>query len=352
MNRFSFGRRPMGMAPRFSPQFTLSEPLIFRYTAFLLALVWAGMLVGCSNSDDDVSTLGDWRRRSDFEGVARNAATGFVIGTIAYMGTGTNADNERLSDFWAYDPARNTWTQVANFAGTPRNAAVGFAIGNKGYVGTGLNANSDRLNDFWEYDPAANRWKRIADFGGTARRNAVAFALGSKGYVGTGFDGNYLKDFWAYDPAGNTWTKVASYGGAKRIGAVSFVINGLAYVGTGNNNGTAEKDWWAYDPAQDLWIEKDNFSSDELVARSYGVGFAIKSRGYVTVGDGNTTVWQYNPDDDSWATQGTFEGATRQYAFGFAINGKGYLTTGSSGTGRFDDLWEFDPTVAQDTDED
>ena len=314
-----------------------------------VCLGWAVFLIGCSKSST-VSTLGDWRRRSDLEGVARTAAVDFVIGDVAYVGTGTNADNERLNDFWAYNATRNTWTQVANFAGVARNAAVGFSVGNKGYVGTGLNANSDRLNDFWAYDPTANKWTRIADFAGTGRRNAVAFTIGNKGYVGTGFDGNYLKDFWSYDPAMNTWQKTASYGGAKRLGAVSFVINNLAYVGTGNNNGSAEKDWWAYDAAQDLWIQKDNFTSDELISRSYGVGFAIGSRGYVTLGDGSGVVWQYDPVADSWATLGTFEGTTRQYALGFAINGKGYVTTGSSGTARFDDLWDFDPTVTQNTD--
>lgn len=314
----------------------------------LVCLLWAGLLVGCKTSET-VSTLGDWRHRSDFEGSARNAAAGFVIGSVAYIGTGTNTDNERLTDFWAYDPARNTWTQVANFGGVARNAAVGFSVGNKGYVGTGLDANSDRLKDFWEFDPTANTWKRIADFGGTARRNAVAFSIGTKGYVGTGFDGNYLKDFWTYDPALNTWTKSASYGGAKRIGAVSFVINGLGYVGTGNNNGSAEKDWYAYDPAQDLWVEKTSFPSDQAIARSYGVGFTIGSMGYVTIGDANNTVWQYNPATDTWATLGTFEGVARQYAIGFGIAGKGYVTTGSNGTSRFDDLWEFDPTLTQDT---
>lgn len=336
-----------------SARFSFSNQLTSQRTNWALALLcigWAGLLLASCSKSDTVSALGDWRHRSDFEGSARNAAATFVIGNIAYVGTGTNADNERLQDFWAYDPARNTWTQVADFAGTPRNAAVGFAVSGKGYVTTGLDANSDRLKDTWSFDPAANSWKRVADFGGTARRNAVSFAIGTRGYVGTGFDGNYLKDFWSYDPSLNTWQKVASYSGAKRVGAVSFVIDELAYVGTGNNNGASEKDWFAYDPKQDLWIEKTQFTTDQsTIARSYGVAFAINGKGYITVGDGNTTVWQYSPTEDTWATLGTFEGITRQYAVGFAINGKGYITTGSSGTARFDDLWEFDPTIAQDT---
>jgi N-acetylneuraminic acid mutarotase len=102
---------------------------------------------------------------------------------------------------------------------------------------------------------------------------------------------------------------------------------------------------------QDLWIQKDDFDDEEYVARSYGVGFTIGSRGYVTIGDGSTTVWEYNPTDDSWSDLGVFEGGSRQRAVGFAINGKGYISTGLNGSTYFDDLWEFDPTIEQDTDD-
>lgn len=319
----------------------------------LVCIGWTGALIGCSSSDT-ASTLGDWRRRSDFEGVARSAATGFVIGNFGYLGTGVDGSSNRLKDFWAYDQTKNTWVQLADFGGVARTTAVGFSIGTKGYIGTGLNANSDRLKDFWEYDQATNKWTQIADFGGTARYSATAFSIGTKGYVGTGNDGNYVKDFWAYDPTQKTWTKVSSYSGSKRMGAVSLVINGLGYVGTGNNNGTAQRDWYAYDPAQDLWVEKAQFTTDQsTIARSYAVGFVINNLGYITTGDGSsTTVWQYTPGTDTWATLGTFEGTSRQYSVGFAIGGKGYVTTGQpvGGTTRYDDLWEFDPTIAQDLD--
>lgn len=331
--------------------YSANRPTTINWLLGVVCVVWAALLVGCKKSDT-VSTLGDWTVKSEFEGVARFAASGFVINNIAYLGTGANANNERLNDFWAYDPARNSWTQKADFAGPARNSGVGFSVGNKGYIGTGINVNSDRLKDFWAYDPATNAWKQVADFGGTARYGAVAFAVGNKGYVGTGNDGNYLKDIWSFDPAANAWTKVASYGGAKRMGAVAFVIDGKAYAGTGNNSGTVQKDWYVYDPAQDLWTQKADFTSDQgsSIARSYGVGFAINGKGYITTGEGssgNTTVWQYDPATDLWATLGTFEGATRSYAIGFAIGNKGYVTTGGYGTSRYDDLWDFDPSVQQ-----
>ncbi|MVM37294.1 galactose oxidase [Spirosoma sp. HMF3257] len=314
----------------------------------LVSIGWAGLLIGC-NTSSTVDVLGDWTSKSELEGPARYGAASFVVGTIAYMGTGIDVSNNRLKDFWAYDPSRNAWTQKADFAGVARNVGVGFAVGTNGYIGTGLDANSTRLKDFWQYNPTTNTWKQVADFGGTARQTATAFAIGTKGYVTCGFDGNYLKDMWSYDPTANTWTKVASYGGSKRVGAVAFVINNMAYVGTGNNNNSNQLDWYVYDPSQDLWTQKLNFITDQTsIARSYAVGFAINGKGYLVTGDGNTKdVWQYNPDVDTWETKGVFEGASRTFGVGWAIGNKGYVTTGSNGSSRFDDLWDFDPTVVQ-----
>ncbi|NEU66774.1 galactose oxidase [Spirosoma agri] len=355
--RSATGSLPKAISPMASQSQADQDTKNHRRSTFInwaLGLVcvgWASALVGCSSSDT-ASTLGDWRHRSDFEGVARASASGFVIGNFAYLGTGYDASNNRLKDFWAYDQTKNTWVQLADFGGVARTGAVGFAVGTKGYIGTGLNANSDRLKDFWEYDQATNKWKAVADFGGTARFSAVGYAIGSKGYVGTGNDGNYLKDIWSFDPSTNAWAKVSSYSGSKRVGAVAMVLNGLAYVGAGDNNGSSLRDWYAYDPAQDLWIEKAQFTSDQsTIARSNAVAFAINNLGYLTTGNNSsTTVWQYTPGTDTWATLGTFEGSGRQYAIGFAIGGKGYVTTGLSGTARFDDLWEFDPTIAQNLD--
>jgi hypothetical protein len=169
-----------------------------------ISISWVALLVGCT--DSDVTTLGDWRTLAQFEGVGRSAAVSFVIGEVAYVGTGVNDKNDLLKDFWAFDQTRNAWTQVADFGGAARNSGVGFAIANKGYVGTGSDASYRLLKDFWEYNPGDNTWVQIATFYGAVRRNAVAFSVNNKGYVGTGHDGtNYLKDFWVYDPISCFW---------------------------------------------------------------------------------------------------------------------------------------------------
>jgi len=312
------------------------------------------MIVAAScKKDKDEELLGNWSERSVFEGVARSDATVFTIGNIAYVGTGYDGE-ERLTDFWSYDPSRNSWTQIADFPGVARNAATAFGAAGKGYVGTGYDG-EQRLGDFWQYDPGSNTWEQAADFGGSARYGAVAFTINEIGYVGTGYDGNYLKDFWAYDPGSNTWTQKNSYGGAKRRDAVGFVISGKGYICTGINNGDYERDLYVYDPGTDLWTAKrkiypvsdEGYDDDYTIVRSNAVAFAMGGKAYIatgTVGSLKNDVWEYDPANDLWEAKTNFEGSTRTDAVAFSTeDGRAYVTTGKSSTAQFDDTWEFRP---------
>ena len=204
----------------------------------------------CSVSDDDGDLVGNWIRRSDFEGVTRSGGVAFSINDLAYVGLGYNGDDD-LRDFWQYDANLDFWTKVDSFPGTGRRAAVAFSANGRGYVGTGYNGDLDEeLNDFWQFDPNAEsgqQWTRVADFIGSARYNAVAFSANEKGYVGTGYDDNWLKDFYEYDPAIDVWTQIVSLGGSKREDAMTFKVGDKIYVGGGRNNGTYVFDFWEFD---------------------------------------------------------------------------------------------------------
>ena len=76
-------------------------------------------------------------------------------------------------------------------AAPARNAATGFAVGTKGYIATGYDATKkDYLNDCWQYDPATNSWKEMASIpDGTDGTNiygkryyALSFGIGQYGY--------------------------------------------------------------------------------------------------------------------------------------------------------------------------
>jgi len=318
-------------------------------------LIMTVFLVSCDDDDDD-SVIGNYIKRSDFEGVARSGAVTFQINGLAYVGLGYDGD-DYLVDFWQYDASLNFWQKVADFPGDARTNAVAFASGNKGYVGTGYDGD-DELQDFWEYDPNTNEWKQIADFGGTARMGAVAFGIGDRGYVGTGYDGNFLKDFWEYNPASDEWTQIVSIPGSKREEAVAFVIDGLAYVGTGTNNGVHVQDFWEFNPNTGAWTQKQDIDEDDdyEIDRNSAVAFSMNGFGYVGLGSFFNHLgdfWEYDPVEDVWIEKSNIvdePASSRADAVAFSVDNRAFLTTGRNGSIRLDDMWEFIPT--EDLDED
>lgn len=253
------------------------------------------------------------------------------------------------------------WTQKADFGGIERQAAVGFSIGSMGYIGTGYDG-TEYKNDFWEYNPVRNAWTQKADFGGTARQAAVGFFIGSKGYIGTGYDGANTNDFWEYDPVLNTWTQRANFGGSARYNAVGFSIGDKGYIGTGAYYGffTYYKDFWEYNPGSDTWTQKANLDSPLPFGgeRSAAVGFSIGSKGYIGTGTRVYLIWgifpvtyywqdfyEYDQTADTWTIKTSFP-SPRYDAVGFSIGSKGYIGTGyisASSTVYYKDFWEYTP---------
>lgn len=310
------------------------------------------LLVACNKSDDD--PVGNWVKKSDFEGLPRGSAVSFVIGDNAYLGLGYNDDddNEYLNDFWKYNPAIDRWDRIADFPGGGRIAAVAFSINGKGYVGTGYDGNN-KLKDLWEYDPETNTWTQKDDFVGGARYKAVGFSLGSYGYIGTGYGDDSVDkiDFYKFDPtaaAGSQWEKVQSIGGSKRRGATAFTYNGKAYVCTGINNGVFLTDMWEYDPTADSWTKKTALDDDDswTILRQNASSFVIDGKAYVFLGEKTgslSDVWEYDFSGDTWTEKTDFEGAARTNAVAFTAGGKAIIATGQTGSYYLDDVWEFKP---------
>lgn len=318
---------------------------------WLLAVSVSVSLPSCSSDDDDDDLLGNWVRRSDFDGVTRGNATSFIIGNKGYLFGGYDG-KDRLKDLWEYDSENNWWYEKASLPdeGSARNSAAGFSIGDRGYIGTGYDG-LNYLKDFWEYDPVDNQWTRKADFEGSARYGAVSFTLGNSGYLGCGYSGNYLKDIYKYNPDNNNW-ELIPFPGTKRVGASAFVIDNKAYLLGGINNQQYVYDFWMFDGEN--WVQKrdisntsdDSYDDDYTIVRAYGVAFVINSMGYYTTGESGSlrsATWEYNPIKDLWEAKTSFEGATRTGAVGFSFGNRGFVATGRSSSYRFDDLYEFFP---------
>lgn len=311
--------------------------------------------VGCSNDDDDDELVGNWVKKSAFDGPARSSAVAFIVDTYAFVTTGYTGDNY-LKDLWMYHSEGDYWEQKADFPGQARSSASAFELNKKGYVGLGYDG-TNRLKDFYEYNPASNTWSQKADFAGTARYGAVGFQVGGKAYFGTGYDGNHLKDFYQYLPASDTWQQANGFSGNKRRNATVFVIDDKAFLGTGINSGVYQTDFWEFDANTDSWTKKRNLDDSEddhdtyTIARSNASSFSMNGFGYIAVGENSKSIWEYNPNTDIWKERTSLEGAGRTDAIGFAINQRGFVLLGKSGTSYFDDTWEFKPLEEQNDDD-
>jgi len=321
-------------------------------------------LVGCNNSSDP---LGNWVKKSDFEGLPRGAAVSFVIDGKAYVGLGYNSDDNApndgyLLDFWAYTPSSDRWDKIADFPGNGRVNAVGFSVNGKGYVGTGYDGDN-KLKDFWEYDPTANTWTKKDDFLGGARYKAVGFALNNYGYVGTGYGDDSVDkiDFYKFDPtagSGSQWVKVQSIKGSKRRAATAFTYNGKAYVCTGVNNGVNQTDMWEYDPTADSWTAKIDLDDDDswTIVRQGASSLVLDDKAYVFFGTNSSTlstVWRYDFANNTWDEMSSLEtGLSARYdAVAFTVGGKAITATGQTGSYYLDDVWEWRPYEEADTDD-
>jgi Galactose oxidase, central domain len=334
----------------------------------LVVVATSFVLVGVactSNPGTSTDLVGNWVKRSSFDGNGRAGAASFVIGDTAYVGTGYDG-TVRYSDFWAYDPTADAWSQRAIMpaAAGKRNTAAAFAAGGKGYIATGYDG-INKLQDNWEYNPTTNSWASKAALpdpingaiGSGARYGAVGFGIGTMGYICSGYTGSHTKDLWEYNPATDMWTSKASMNTSdKRTGAVAMVYNNEAYIVSGTNNGTNVTEMAKYTPSTNAWTKlRDiaNISSDgyddayTTIARSNAVGFVIGDNGYLATGQNGSNisnVWEYSFKNDVWVERYKFERSSRNSAVGFSVKGRGYVGLGTNSTYFFDNLDEFKPT--------
>lgn len=333
------------------------------------------IFTSCSSGDD---LDGNWIKRSSYDGRVRSNAVCFVIDNEAYVGTGYDGD-DRLIDFRKYNGELDSWSAspstgdsdaVPSFPGVERQSAVGFAAGGKGYVGTGFDGDVTRFADFWEYNPTTKTWTQIADLPGGARQEAIGFGIGDMGYVGTGYgfldgdDKNELKDFWQLNSTTGEWTNLG-FSGEKLRGGSAFVIDNKAYICLGRSNGVAVNDLYSFDPTLEgdsKWtrltdLDDDDINKDGDILRYNAVTFVMDGKGYVAGGSNGflkRDVWEFDPTKRSgkgdWdeKTELEDEVASREYAVGFTVNNRGYMATGSASGVRLDDVWEFDPNMEED----
>jgi gliding motility-associated-like protein len=284
-------------------------------------------------------TGNNWRRRADITAPPRFDAVSLILGSKAYMGTGTTNNSTLLKDWWEYDNTSGVWTQKADLPGPARRGAMGFVIDRKAYVGTG-GGETSQLNDFYEYDPFNNSWSAKANYPNGKVYGAVGFSIGDKGYAGLGkwdVDPTDTK-FWSYDPGTDSWSQVADFPGPGRYLAGRFVLEGKGYVTCGSAaGGLLLNDCWKYDPVTNSWAVQTSLPGG---ARYVPVSFSIGNRGYIVGGLNSPMidVWEFRYG--AWKQRASYPGAAQVAMGAFGFSDKALLF---GGTSLNHEVWEYRP---------
>lgn len=260
--------------------------------------------------------------------VERSNASGFSIGTKAYIGLGSTPSNQYRNDFWEYDPQTDTWTQKANFPGPGRYNAVGFAIGSKGFMGTGMTA-TGVSKDFYEYSSINNMWMTRDPIPGLAREQAFAFALSNgTGILGGGVaSGTDFKDVWEFNSGDNIWRPKNDFGGGKRLGSATFAVDAVGYVvgGYSTTTSTYYNDLWMFDGTN--WTQKTSMPGN---GRTRASAFTLAGNGYAGLGYSATgyegQFYQYNVSADTWTLKPYYPGPTSlTFGTGISVGNRAYI---------------------------
>jgi len=242
----------------------------------------------------------------------------------------------------------NPLYETSIYPGRQRSDAVCFVIGSKAYVGTG--SGRGPTSDWYVFDPDKDKikdpqdpgWQKIpspSDFSGELKRTgAIAFSINGRGYFGLGMDdkGIFYNDFWQFtpspnpeDPMGGSWQRLPNFPGLPRANASAFVIDNQGYVGTGDNftpitpgdfiniesdppnyTGVMFSDVYRYDPFNNRWLQevrdytldsKINLDKPKKVTR--GIGFSSPKNNIGFIGYGIVPTDQNRAQGDLWYYQ-------------------------------------------------
>ena len=183
----------------------------------------------------NVHAQNTWMQKANFGGGGRDNASGFAIGNMGYILSGTDTGGY-FTDMWAWNSITNVWNQVASYPAKKRIGTRGVSLNGYGYVLGGEEpakcyapirhggvCAGTFFGDIWRYNPDSNSWLELDTFPGLARNYAVAVAdpNDSTIYYGTGNnnDSAYLSDWWAFYIPGNKWTQLAGFPGGQRSNA-------------------------------------------------------------------------------------------------------------------------------------
>lgn len=217
-------------------------------------------------------------------------ATGYAIGSKGYIVCGKESPSNYSTQHYEYNPATNSWQQRQSFPGDDRYALTNFVIGTKAYVGTGTDEDLMR-KDFYAYNQTSNSWSQIADMPTPGRSACSGFAIGNQGFIVFGTDGGMKKELWEYHLGFDMWFQRKDYESDARKGGFAFSVGGKGYAGGGkaNVNGV-RSDFYEYIPSWPVGVEK----FDEVVGLNVHPNPAVEHVNFSFEELANYTIFIYD----------------------------------------------------------
>ena len=202
--------------------------------------------------------------------------------------------------------------------------------------------------------PTHAQWTKRANIPNSGIDAGFAFGVGDKVYFGGGY--GITKAFYEYDPVANKWTRKADIPVAKlyRCFGVSFSIGSKGYVAlgqsdtTGGGQPTVTNDIWEYDPSANVWTRKADFPGSP---RDGAMAFVVNGKAYVGAGVSASAqyvgdMYEYDPVQDKWTKKADMPNGPLGFPMAFSIGSKGYMVCGGRG-GELTEGWAYDPSLDQ-----
>ena len=196
------------------------------------------------------------------------------------------------------------WEMKQQLPANSRGRGAISLYNNKIYMTCGESDRKIPTNSTWIYDVEKDKWDEAFDFIGEVRIYPVVFPVKDVIFVGTGLltYGYTHKDFYRYNHTlDEDWTKIDMPDDFEaRSEAIAFSIDGKGYVVGGTSANRNElTSVWQYDPEDDSWLQKKDFP----VPIYQGISISYNNQVFAGFGETNKssrTLWKYDIDEDEW----------------------------------------------------
>ncbi len=298
-----------------------------------------------------------WQSISDFPSSERDDGTSFVIGNLAYCGTGLTPWFSTQGDFYSLDMNTDVWNSVAALPiGAERQYATGFASTTNGFILGGVNGTT-YLNDLWMYDPNLNSWQLKTSLPSLGRNGCCSFIINNIAYIvgGRTFGTNAINEVWAYDILNDSWSQKGNMPfGARWRASSTTTQNNKGYLLFGRDaNNRFCNELYEYEPSTDTWTQISAFPG---IGRNYAAlksmgGDLITLAGLDTFGNSSNDMWRYNTTTTNWQQLDSLPVSGIRGGMCFNNSSTIYYTTGIDQTNiRMKETWKCDnPTIIVET---